>query len=146
MTDATYSNDSSDYGQTASEAMESRLSGMIEAAKRLPAAIRTAYAEWRTERDFDRIHDSLARLNDRQLAMLGLSREHVYSFAEDCVFKPERRPVLDRSGDGPVLAIAADETRTISDNGESAEAVTDATTGAESASAGEQASERASAA
>ncbi|MEO0960184.1 MAG: hypothetical protein AAFY66_17290, partial [Pseudomonadota bacterium] len=52
---------------------------------------------------------ALNKLNKRQLAMLGLKRDEIYSFTELCVFQPERRPELRLEAPGPVLAIAAPE-------------------------------------
>ncbi|MEM7496461.1 MAG: hypothetical protein AAF371_00550 [Pseudomonadota bacterium] len=76
---------------------------------RLPARLAAARATYRAERDFDRIHDALCKLNKRQLGMLGLKREDIYTFTELCVFQPERRPELRIHDTGPALALTAPE-------------------------------------
>ncbi|MEL7172637.1 MAG: hypothetical protein AAFV96_01600 [Pseudomonadota bacterium] len=74
---------------------------------RLPERLAAARAAYRAERDFDRIHDALNTLNKRQLAMLGLQRDEIYSFTEVCVFQPERRPALQLEEAEKSLALAA---------------------------------------
>ncbi|MEM9762889.1 MAG: hypothetical protein AAF968_10305 [Pseudomonadota bacterium] len=74
---------------------------------RLPERLLAARAAYRAERDFDRIHDALNTLNKRQLAMLGLQREEIYSFTEVCVFQPERRPALQIEEGEKSLALEA---------------------------------------
>ncbi|MEM9783889.1 MAG: hypothetical protein AAF899_15640 [Pseudomonadota bacterium] len=77
--------------------------------KSLPSRTVALFSNMREERDFDRIHDALSRLNKRQLAMMGLRREEIYTFAELCVYQPERRPVLALYEAGPSLSLPAPE-------------------------------------
>jgi uncharacterized protein YjiS (DUF1127 family) len=55
--------------------------GVVRAARTMVAKVREAYAAHRRERDIDTIVDTLHRLNDRQLAALGLTRDSIYGFA-----------------------------------------------------------------
>ncbi|MEL6766954.1 MAG: hypothetical protein AAFP17_07220 [Pseudomonadota bacterium] len=73
----------------------------------LPERLAAARATYRAERDFDRIHDALNTLNKRQLAMLGLKRDEIYSFTDVCVHQPERRPELQLEQADKPLALEA---------------------------------------
>lgn len=55
--------------------------GVVRAARSMVGKLREAYAAHRRERDIETIVDTLHRLNDRQLAALGLTRETIYGFA-----------------------------------------------------------------
>ncbi|MEM6944689.1 MAG: hypothetical protein AAF565_13145 [Pseudomonadota bacterium] len=79
----------------------------VGAIKRIPERIMNAHSVYSAERDFDRIHNALSKLNKRQLAMLGLKRQDIYTFTELCVFNPERRPELRLYDGGPTLMLAA---------------------------------------
>ncbi|MEM6488156.1 MAG: hypothetical protein AAF677_07785 [Pseudomonadota bacterium] len=78
---------------------------VIGAVVRAPRRAAELHGKLRDERDFDRIHDALASLNERQLGKLGLSRDTIYGFVEVCVFDPDRRPELRLYEPGPALAL-----------------------------------------
>ncbi|MEM6354069.1 MAG: hypothetical protein AAF844_00090 [Pseudomonadota bacterium] len=109
MSDATMMQGTTAVQRSFGERLGRELREAMAEIARLPARLAAARETWRTERDFDRIHDALNKLNKRQLAMLGLKRDEIYSFTELCVFQPERRPELRLEAPGPVLAIAAPE-------------------------------------
>ncbi|MEL7173542.1 MAG: hypothetical protein AAFN05_11345 [Pseudomonadota bacterium] len=107
MTDATMMQTETMTQRSFGERLSQELRDAMAAIARLPERLAEARKTYRTERDFDRIHDALYKLNNRQLAMLGLKREEIYSFAELCVFQPERRPELRLNDAGPALALPA---------------------------------------
>lgn len=55
--------------------------GLVRAARTLFARVRVFWAEQQREADIDRISDALGRLNDRQLAALGLKRDMILGYA-----------------------------------------------------------------
>lgn len=101
MTDATMMETSADDNRSSGDAA----GGIAAGFRRLMDRIREFRTTMRAERDFDRIHDALNGLNKRQLEMLGLNREDVFTFAELCVHEPERRPVLRLHEAGPAMAL-----------------------------------------
>ncbi|MEL6767134.1 MAG: hypothetical protein AAFP17_08140 [Pseudomonadota bacterium] len=107
MTDATMMPTENTTLRSISARLSRELRDAMAAIANLPERLAEARKTYRTERDFDRIHDALNKLNNRQLEMLGLKRDEIYSFAELCVFQPERRPELRLNDAGPALALPA---------------------------------------
>ena len=77
-----------------SSVLRERFADAMEAVRALAERVGRAIEINRQDRDFDRIHDSLNRLNNRQLALLGLKRDQIYRFVETCVFEDRAQPTL----------------------------------------------------
>ncbi|MEM6972827.1 MAG: hypothetical protein AAF577_08475 [Pseudomonadota bacterium] len=111
MTDATHIEAEPTQIRRVSDYLSDGLRHLAGALARLPGRVGELRTEMRDEEDFEKIHKALSTLNKRQLAMLGMKREEIYTFAETCVYQPERRPALHLHQEGPVLALHAPETQ-----------------------------------
>lgn len=107
MTDATTTQAGTAGVRRVTEHLADAARELVTGLVTLPGRLAALRATMRDERDFDRIHDTLSRLNARQLAMLGLKRDEIYTFAELCVYQPERRPELRLFDRGPAMTLAA---------------------------------------
>lgn len=105
MTDATKTQTDDAVTRTLSDQMSGSVRDILARLRDMGARIAEMRATMREQRDFDRIHNALASLNNRQLAMLGLERDDIYTFAELCVHEPARRPVIRLYDAGPALAL-----------------------------------------
>ncbi|MEM6679941.1 MAG: hypothetical protein AAF675_18920 [Pseudomonadota bacterium] len=105
MTDATMSPTNDDDSRGLGDRLHREWRDFAAWCKEVPGRVVAFRARLRDERDFEKIHGALSKLNKRQLEMLGLKRDDVYSFAELCVYSPDRRPELMLDAPGPVLAL-----------------------------------------
>jgi uncharacterized protein YjiS (DUF1127 family) len=75
------------------------------------AALWQAYEDWRFRRDFTAIISSFNRLSDRQLGLLGLTRNTLFETVEDMILTAERERVIGREVaallEGPVETSAS---------------------------------------